>query len=64
MYEQSRGSKADGDAEAGVDENEQMLEHNLQQFAAYHGIEMASLAEFCRLTKAGFRVLKTDRFAR
>jgi uncharacterized protein (TIGR02444 family) len=64
MYEQSRGPKADGDAGAGVDENEEMLEHNLQQFAAYHGIEMARLARFCGLAKRGFRSLKADRFAR
>ena len=60
MYQQSLSPEAD----AGVDENGEMLEHNLQQFAAFQGIEIASLAEFCRLAKRGFRGLKTDLFVR
>jgi uncharacterized protein (TIGR02444 family) len=55
MYQQSLRPEAATDA--GVDEKGEILEHNLQQFAAFHGIEMASLAGFCGLAKRGFRDL-------
>ena len=60
MYQQSLGSKVDIDADVDGD----VLEHNLQQFAAFQGIEVSRLAGYCRLAKRGFRSLKADRFAR
>jgi uncharacterized protein (TIGR02444 family) len=62
LYQQSLQSQADTEVDA-VAAGE-VLEHNLQQFALFLGIEVARLAEFCGLAKQGFRSLKADRFVR
>jgi hypothetical protein len=58
MYQQSLRPEVDIDADAG-----EMLEHNLQQFAVFQGIEVSRLAGFCRLAKPGFKSLKADLIA-
>jgi uncharacterized protein (TIGR02444 family) len=57
MYQQSLCPGADIDADIDADADGEMLEHNLQQFAAFQGIEVSRLAEFCRLAKPAFRSL-------
>ena len=52
MYQLSQGQQADTDADRDV------LEYNLQQFAAFQGIEASRLAAFSRLAALAFRNLK------
>jgi uncharacterized protein (TIGR02444 family) len=65
MYQKSLSADADTDSEAEVvgERLEHKLQHNLQQFATFFGIEAASLAEFCRHARPAIRGLKADRLA-